>query len=372
MRLVASLLFIGLAIAHGGEPAFLNLLPPRPGNPRNTEGDFIQLKDGRLLFVYTKFTGGGGDHDAAHLAGRYSSNGGRTWTSDDVVVLEREGDMNVMSVSLLRLRDGRIALFYLRKNSETDCHVWMRTSNDEARTWSESVRAVTDSGYYVLNNDRAVQLRSGRIVLPVALHTADSQWTGRGLGMVYLSDDAGKTWRRSKQVVECPTPSPTGLQEPGIVELKDGRLMMFFRTRLGSQYISYSRDGGDTWTKPGPSKLLSPVSPASIERIPKTGHLLAVWNDHTDIDESFRARDTGETASGGKRTPLTVAISRDEGKTWEKRKHIRDAPDGWYCYTAIDFVGDNVLLAYVAGGEDRLARLSRTQVAVLPVEWIYQ
>ncbi|MDH7569773.1 MAG: sialidase family protein, partial [Armatimonadota bacterium] len=79
----------------------IRLLPPGPGNPRNSEGDFIQLQDGRILFVYTHFTGGGEDHATAHLAGRFSSDGGYTWTPDDVVVLPNEGAMNVMSVSLL-------------------------------------------------------------------------------------------------------------------------------------------------------------------------------------------------------------------------------------------------------------------------------
>ncbi len=86
-------------------------LAPVPGHPRNSEGDFIALKDGRLLFVYSHFTGGGGDHDQAFLAGRYSSDGGRTWTDKDEVIVERDGDWNVMSVSLLRLKDGSIGLF---------------------------------------------------------------------------------------------------------------------------------------------------------------------------------------------------------------------------------------------------------------------
>src|SRR2546423_13323806 len=100
-------------------------LSPREGNPRNSEGSFVTLKDGRILFVYTHFTGGAGDNAAAHLAGRFSSDGGRTWTGDDVVVVPREGGMNVMSVSLLRLADGRIGLWYLVKNSLEDCRAWM-------------------------------------------------------------------------------------------------------------------------------------------------------------------------------------------------------------------------------------------------------
>ena len=79
-------------------------LPPGAENPRNSEGSFVSLKDGRILFVYSHYTAGsGGDHDPAHLAGRYSSDGGRTWTTEDRVIVENEGGMNVMSVSLLRL-----------------------------------------------------------------------------------------------------------------------------------------------------------------------------------------------------------------------------------------------------------------------------
>lgn len=55
-------------------------LEPQRGNPRNSEGDLIQLKNGRILFIYTHFTGGSGDHASAYLAGRYSNNGGKLIT----------------------------------------------------------------------------------------------------------------------------------------------------------------------------------------------------------------------------------------------------------------------------------------------------
>jgi hypothetical protein len=101
----------------------LKLLPPSEGNPRNTEGAFVTLKDGRILLAYSRFSGTS-DHAAATITGRFSSDGGRTWTETDTPVVGNEGGMNVMSVSLLRLADGRIALFYLRKNSLGDCRPW--------------------------------------------------------------------------------------------------------------------------------------------------------------------------------------------------------------------------------------------------------
>jgi hypothetical protein len=170
-------------------------LEPSEGNPRNSEGDFIRLDDGRILFIYSHFTDGAGDHADAYLAGRYSDDGGESWSAIDVTILPNEGEMNIMSVSLIRLNDGRIALFYLRKNSEVDGIPIMRTSSDEAKTWSEAKECITDyPGCYVMNNDRVVQLKSVRILLPVALHnTPESEDWFNGRIMCYYSDDNGET-----------------------------------------------------------------------------------------------------------------------------------------------------------------------------------
>src|SRR5687768_1191742 len=120
-------------------------LAPRPDNPRNSEGDFITLKDGKILFVYSHFSGASGsDFGNAYLASRYSNDEGKTWSDEDELVVKQEGDMNVMSVSLLRLQNGDIALFYARKNSEEDCIPMMRISKDEARTWSGPVTCIAD------------------------------------------------------------------------------------------------------------------------------------------------------------------------------------------------------------------------------------
>ena len=219
-RVLCSLVFVLLTLegaaadavpppAQAGSDGVLRnpLLPPGPGNPRNSEGAFIELRDGRMLFVYSHFSGGGGDDSTACLAARFSRDGGCTWTDKDQVVVPNEGTQNVMSVSLLRLADGRIALFYLRKNSLGDCRPVMRISTDDARTWSPPALCVEDHvGYYVMNNDRAVQLKTGRIVLPVCLHNlpgyAKPDWAG--ILMCYLSDDGGRTWRRSTSQLEGP------------------------------------------------------------------------------------------------------------------------------------------------------------------------
>ncbi len=337
-------------------------------NPRNSEGAFVRLQDGRVMFVYTHFTGGGGDHAKAHLAARFSADEGKTWTDKDITVVPNGGDMNVMSVSLLRLKGGEIALFYLRKNSLTDCRPCLRLSRDDGKTWSEPRPCIPDEevGYYVLNNDRAVQLKSGRIVLPLALHNTPKQnkFDGRALILCTLSDDGGKTWRRSKDARKAKSPEgrEVTLQEPGVVELKDGLLMQFCRTDAGRQYLSFSKDGGDAWEEFKPSDLISPLSPASIKRIPRTGDLLVVWNNHENIDAERK----------GKRTPFHAAVSRDDGKTWQKSKVIEDDPDGWYCYTAVEFVGEFVLLGHCAGDRKKDGGLAVTQITRFPLDWLYR
>jgi len=128
-------------------------LNPSGDNLRNSEGSFIELSNGNILFIYTHFTGGAGDYAPAFLAGRISSDGGVTWTQEDTKILSNEAGLNTMSVSLLRLQNGHIALFYARKNGHKDCTPWMRISTDEAQTWSEPIPCITDrEGYFVLNN----------------------------------------------------------------------------------------------------------------------------------------------------------------------------------------------------------------------------
>ncbi|MBC8185402.1 exo-alpha-sialidase [candidate division KSB1 bacterium] len=333
-------------------------LEPKPGNPRNSEGDFIQLKDGRILFIYTHFTGGSGDNARAFLAGRFSKNGGKTWTTQDVLILPNEGGMNIMSVSLMRLANGKIALFYLRKNSEIDCIPFMRISTDEAKTWGEAKRCIDVPGYYVMNNDRVIQVKNGRIILPVSLHnTPESDNWFNGRIMCYYSDDEGKTFVKSQ---EAANPGNVTSQEPGVIELNSGQLMLFCRTDAGVQYFSFSENQGETWSPLKPGNIKSPLSPASIERIPRTGDLLLVWNNsYTPIRD------------GGKRTPFNLAISKDEGKTWQKIKTVESDPNGWYCYTAIEFVDDFVLLGHCAGNRTKHGGLETTQITRLNVDWIY-
>ena len=343
-------------------------LPPGPNNPRNSEGAFLSLNDGRIMFAYSRYYGkSSSDHATADIAARYSSDKGATWTTNDEIVVKNEGGMNVMSVSLLRLGSGEIAMFYLLKNSLSDCRPVMRRSFDEGKTWSEPTTCITDEvAYYVLNNDRVIQLKDGRLLFAVSKHSfPDGKFDNAGVVLTYSSDDNGKTWRRGKSVLSVIAPSGRkyAAQEPGVVELKDGGVLLWIRTNADCQFMSRSTDRGETFSPPQPSWLRSPLAPASIKRLP-TGDLLAVWNDHESRPEM---KTKGEAWSHGWRSPLAAALSSDDGQTWHDVKMVEDDPEGWFCYIAIQPIDDGtVLLGYCA-----YSGLCHTRLVKVPLDWFY-
>lgn len=354
----------GAAAASQTDPGFRTLLviEPTKEHPRNSEGDVIELKDGRLCLVYSRFSGGTRDHAAAEIVMRTSADDGKTW-SDDRVLVSGEGRMNVMSVSLLRLPGGETLLFYLRKNALDDMPMMVRRSHDELQTLSDPVRVTVDEGYHVVNNARVVRLSTGRLVVPAALHPCPDgtagTWSKWAIPRVFLSDDDGRTWRSDSTDAKGEPDRSVVLQEPGVVELKDGRLMMWLRTDRGTQYESFSGDKGEHWTKPAPGRLASPLSPASIERNPWSGDLVCVWNDHSGR----------HVFPAGKRTPLCLAVSGDDGKTWQPSRVIESDPNGWYCYTSMSFIKNRLILSYCAG-DSKVGGLNRLKVVAFSRDWL--
>jgi len=339
---------------------------PTKENPRNSEGSFARLNSGRIIFYYTQFYGGAADESPARIAGIHSDDGGRTWSTPQSIV-ENVGGNNIMSVSLLRLASGKLALFYLLKNSWVDCRPYLRLSTDDGATWSEPRLIVQAPGYFVVNNDRFVQLSTGRLIFPAGFHRSrgsdphsSRSFDSRAIAMWFYSDDEGQTWQESATWWALPVRSGSGLQEPGLVELADGKLFGWARTDQGRQYGFTSADAGKSWTPPVPTELASPNSPASIKRLPNSPNLLAIYNDHSGRFPFTK----------GKRTPLVAAISTDGGQTWPQVKPIEEDSDGWYCYTAIHFTDDAVLLAYCAG-DSKVGGLNRLRIRRISFDTLF-
>ncbi|NUQ64059.1 MAG: exo-alpha-sialidase [Pirellulales bacterium] len=309
------------------------VVPATSEHPRNGEADVIRLQGGDLLLGYGRWQKGGDDFNAAEIRGRTSRDGGKTWVEDRLLV-PNEGKVTTFEVGFLRLAGGGILMCYCVKDSKEDCSIFFRKSLDEGRTWGERIRYAIPpeyTGYTAINNNRLIQLKTGRILL-----AAYDGWV-RGrviLSFTVYSDDGGKTWQKSNDVdVRALDPKNTyGADEPAVIELNDGRVMMIVRTDQGYIAKAYSADGGATWGKLIPVRgIVSPNSPASIARIPQTGDLLLIWNN-----------------SRTQRNPLNSAISKDEGDSWQNVRIVDRG--GSFCYTSITPVDDRILLTYYGPG----------------------
>ena len=331
-------------------------LPPTENNPRNSEGSFLALRDGRIAFAYSRYRGDSA-HDEAYceVAAIFSSDGGGSFSDYRILAKPNptKGETNYMSVSLLRLGDGSAGLFYLIKHEGLWSEVVLRRSVDELDTIGDEIRCVPDRyrNYYVINNDRILKTADGRLVAPVALHMTGMNhyidydlYESRAKAEFYVSSDDGFTWRRASDAIGLPSSaySHSGLQEPGVVELAGGVLYSYFRTDLGRHYESVSIDGGENWFAPQPSKFTGPCSPLLIKKNPFSGEYFAVWNPIPHAPTLERSWDGG-------RSPLVIARSRD-GVSFSAPEIIEDSKTAGYCYPALHFMSENeALLSYCAG-----------------------
>ena len=340
---------------------------------RHSEGAFLRLKDGRILFVYSRFTGNYHDAAPCGLASSYSWDEGETWSEPrQLLSASMYNTKNIMSVSLMRMQNGDVGLFYGVKATPTCNRKMLSLSSDEGETFYKHIECTLPDrpAYCVLNNDRVERLSTGRIIMPLAYHRGGSDpesdnyyFDGRGVAVFLYSDDDGATWQEAPDIVFAPfTGSNTGLQEIGVIEKKDGTLWGYSRTDKMYQYEFFSFDGGLHWTQAQPFRFTSPRSPLKIKRHPETGDLYAVWNPIPNYNGRYTSK------AGWGRTPIVWAVSHDDGVTWSENHTIEDDPEHGYCYPAIFFTKDGgMLVAYCSGGQEDgicLARLTIKKIAI--------
>ena len=350
-------------------------LLPSANNPRNSEGAFIARKDGSIMFVYSRFSGGTDADDApASLARLLSYDEGETWQDGGVILTrEKDGADNIMSVSLLRMLDDRMAIFYIVRHGFDNSKMYFRISDDDGETWSEEKYcAVPALGTYDIHNDRVIRTSKGRIILPTCyFRTRTNVSTDfkdiatldfKSQAIYFYSDDDGKSWQESN-IMSIPVGwSKTGLQEPGVIELSPGHLYGWARTDAYCQYEMISIDDGATWTVPQPSRFRSPISPMTMRRDPQTGNLFAFWNPIPEMPGIPGLKE----GYGLARTPYVCAVSTDNGGSWSEPMVIEDDPLTAYCYTAVHFIGKDMLIAYCAGSQQE-GYLNHLRIRKMPV-----
>lgn len=311
-------------------------LPKGQYGYRGMPGTMLELKDGRILLMYSGMQPDG--QSAGSIAARVSADQGKTWGEETTVVAKPKPDAGdrYCHPSLLRLANGEILLSYIYSAGTTPLfgHNYYRRSNDEGATWGDHLIMTPHVGYNIIHNDKLVQLSTGRIIAPAEFERVTTGDDHAGyVSYTVFSDDNGYSWRMSDNMVDM---LPVEAQEPHVVELKDGRLMMLMRTYNRYVARSYSTDAGVTWSAGEPVKELSlpPNSSAvCVKRIPSTGDLLLV-------------RCSSGPEGSGRRTPFVSVISKDESVTWEGERVIAGDLEDDYGYPGMIFVGDMALIVY--------------------------
>lgn len=182
--------------------------------------------------------------------------------------------------------------------------LYLIRSHDGGETWTEAEIFDDEPGMMVRH--RPLQLSGGRLVLPAY---DEKSWEG----VCYLTDDGGETWRRSG-----PMTAESGCIQPAIIERQDGTLHALLRSdgRTSHAWECASADGGETWSVCESSELLNPNSGADMIKL-DSGETIACFND-----------------SPNRRTPLTLALSDDEGSSWTAKRNVENAP-GEYSYPTL-------------------------------------
>ncbi len=323
-------------------------IPAEGNNTRNGEGSFIRLKNGAILFGYTEFIDTNREDEANAVISAFTSfDEGETWGEKRILFQKSENAVNIMSLSFSRMGNEDIGAFYIEKNADGTDKLLFTRSKDEGISWSEPVNCLDcleKQDYYVLNNDRVIKLKNGRILFAAARHSiyTDTEDFPAGEVCFFYSDDDGKSWNNTETELKCPFPNdPLGFQEPGLFQMENATVWCYIRTGLGFQFQSFSQDNGITWSRPEPNTFFSsPSSPMLVKSFKDL--TVAVFNP---IPEHILREDDEEFWG---RTPYTLAVSYDNGKTFTRDNlfFIEDDLNNGYCYPAIIEGDDYCLVAY--------------------------
>ena len=187
-----------------------------------------------------------------------------------------------------------------------------------------------------------IQIRSGRLVVPVWLAYGKTGDHGPSMAGTIFSDDHGKTWRAGDIAApnegEFKTPNETSA-----AELSDGRVMLNSRSasQASRRLITISADGATGWSTPVfDAALWEPICMASLISVPGKPGALLFSNPH-----SLKFDADGKEMPGGRgeRKNLSIKLSRDDGKTWPVSKTLEA---GTSAYSDLAVLPDGTVLCF--------------------------
>jgi predicted neuraminidase len=235
--------------------------------------------------------------------------------------------------------------------------MFFKRSYDLGRSWTDL--EILTQRRRILGKNKPLYIQPDILILPM-------EYEGIGDIAFLRSTNAGKTWN----TIEVSS-GGAYLDQPTLVQLSNGDLLAYMRSWEGAIYETHSHDAGLTWGVPTSTSLPNNNSGIDMVRL-ASGKLVLAYNptalgragkltseDVYGVGVASRfahkalrkagiqelQRMISKTApkselheSGlltwGPRTPLCLAVSGNEGHSWQKRVTLEDA-EGEYSYPAI-------------------------------------
>jgi predicted neuraminidase len=308
---------------------------------------FDQLNNGDLLLAY--YGGDGEYEDNSKVWAMRLKHGASQWTAPQVIAdtpFRAEGNPVVWQAP-----DGAVWLFYVQTygNTWSESRIKGKISQDGGHTWSDSFMVASEKGMMVRSHP--ITLNNGDYLLPVYHETGhDREQIGKDTTSVFLRYNRDThLWDEMDRVS-----SRVGNLQPAVVQISDDYLLAYARRGAGYEPIDdgwlvrmESHDGGHTWSNGIDSEFPNPNAATDLKKL-KNGDLILVFNDNMND-----------------RTPLTVAISKDHGKTWPYKRNIGEGNNSFAYPVVVQTADEKIHVIHTTDDRATIMHIEFDEGAIL-------
>lgn len=288
----------------------------------------VQLADGTVVVAWF----GGSWEKASDVAIWMSRRVNGVWEYPKVVAEVR--CVAMWNPVLFQKQDGTVVLFYKVGATISEWKTWFVESSDGCVTFTEPAELVPgdEIGGRGPVKNKPIRLQDGTVLAPASLE--GGVWDS----FVDISKDDCKTWEKSSLVPirRCSADIRMinrpynkhylfgkGAIQPSLWQDAAGDVHMLLRTTSSRIFRSDSKDGGRTWCTAYDTGMPNNNSGIDLVKM-NNGDIVLVYNPRENLPGYYK----------GARTPLTVAVSKDNGDTFEHLIDLETEP-GHYCYPSV-------------------------------------
>ena len=287
-------------------------------------------------------------------------------------------DVTYNNPVLIADKDGTVHMLFCLEYERA----FYQRSVDDGLSWSKPVDITATFDAFKKHYDwkvlatgpnHSIQLKTGRLVVPVWLSTGEGGNAHRpSVTATIYSDDQGKTWKAGDIAVPC-TEEWINPNETVAIELNDGRVMLNVRSesKAHRRIVVTSPDGATNWSTPKfDEALLEPICMGGIVRYDHGGQSVILFSNPHNLD---KAKGKAEPGKNRDRKNMSVKLSRDEGRSWVVNKLIEDGPSA---YSDIGVTQNGTILCFYGRAGDGKGMTAwsggRLTLARFNLEWLKQ